>query len=684
MSEQSPACGLQSASSSPESMTQNTELAARYGALKEAVAYHAHRYYVLDDPQIADAEYDQLFRQLQALEAEHPELSSPDSPTRRVGGAVLKELGEVVHARPMLSIDNSMTAPEAAEFVERAARELTVPAETLAFTAEPKYDGLSCSMVFEEGLLKQAATRGDGFTGENVTEQVRTIRTVPLRLTTSATRIEVRGEVLMAKADFERVNDEQRARGEKLFVNPRNAAAGSLRQLDPKVTARRRLRFFAYGFGPCEGFEPAPTQSGQIAQLRALGFEVSEMATRVEGPAGVQACYEHFARERDGLPFEIDGVVFKLDDVSHQERLGWNSRVPRWATAYKFPPQEAETTLVAIDIQVGRTGSLTPVARLEPVFVGGVTVSNATLHNQDEIRRLGVRIGDRVIVRRAGDVIPEIVRVARSLEESVDFAMPAACPVCGSAVHREDDKAIHRCTGGLKCDAQKLFALTHFASRLAMDIEGLGEGVAQRLLDAGLVARPSDLYTLDASRVALLDGLGKSSAAKLVTRIAESVEPELNRFIYALGIPGVGESTAKELARQFGSWDDFSIATEEELLVVRDLGPITVGNIRSFFANEANGQEAARLAAFVRPREVARISTPQVFAGLTFVITGTLSDSREAFKTRIEAAGGKVSGSVSKKTSYVLAGAEAGSKLDRANELGVKVLDEVAFEALLA
>ncbi len=684
MSEQSTACGLQSASPSPESMTQDTDLAARYTALKEEVAYHAHRYYVLDDPEISDAEYDQRFRQLQAFEADHPELASPDSPTRRVGGAVLKELGEVVHARPMLSIDNSMNAPEAAEFVGRAARELAVSVDTLGFTAEPKYDGLSCSMVFEDGLLAQAATRGDGFTGENVTEQVRTIRNVPLRLTATAARIEVRGEVLMAKADFERVNDEQRARGEKLFVNPRNAAAGSLRQLDPKVTARRRLRFFAYGFGVCEGFTPAATQSGQIAQLRSLGFEVSEMATRVEGIEGVQACYEHFAREREGLPFEIDGVVFKLDDVVHQERMGWNNRVPRWATAYKFPPQEAETTLLAIDVQVGRTGSLTPVARLEPVFVGGVTVSNATLHNLDEIRRLGLRIGDRVIVRRAGDVIPEIVRVARSVEDGVEFAMPEACPVCGSTVHREEDKAIHRCTGGLKCDAQRLFALTHFASRLAMDIEGLGEGVAQRLLEAGLVTRPSDLYTLDASRVALLDGLGKSSAAKLATRIAESVEPELNRFIYALGIPGVGESTAKELAREFGSWDDFSIATEEELLRVRDLGPITVGNIRSFFDNEANGQEASRLATLVRPREVARTSTPQVLAGLTFVITGTLSDSREAFKARIEAAGGKVSGSVSKKTSYLLAGAEAGTKLDRANELGVKVLDETAFEALLA
>ncbi len=663
----------------------------QYEALKKAASYHAHRYYVLDDPEISDAEYDQLFRQLRTFESEHPELVAPDSPTQRVGGAVLGGFEEVRHLVPMLSIDNAMNAAEAADFVRRLASALGLAPDELRFFVEPKYDGVSCALVYEFGLLTCAASRGDGFTGENVTAQVRTIRNVPLRLPTLAEvpRFEVRGEVLMTKKDFAAVNEAQTAAGEKLFANPRNAAAGSLRQLDPSVTAKRKLRFFSYSFGSCDFgdslLELPAKQSERIALLTELGFEVSTSLFSATGPEEVEQVFQGMAQRRAGLPFDIDGVVFKLDDIELQEQAGWNTRVPRWAVAYKFPPEEAVTKLLGIDIQVGRTGPLTPVARLSPVFVGGVTVANATLHNLDEIERLGVLIGDDVIVRRAGDVIPEIVRVLaeRRTGGETPFVMPSSCPVCGSAVHKEQDKAVHRCTGGLKCDAQRLFALTHFASRLAMDIEGLGEGIVQKLLDAGLVHRPSDLYGLQAAQVEVLEGMGKSSAAKLLKALAASVGPDLNRFIYALGIPGVGETTAKDLAKAFLTWQSFSTATEEALMQVPNLGPVTADNVRSFFANEDNAREVAALAELVGPAEVQASSAAQTMAGKTVVITGTLSLDREAFKARIEAAGGKVSGSVSKKTSFVLAGSDAGSKLTKAQELGVLVLDEAAFETML-
>lgn len=667
------------------------DLNAQYEQLKQEAAYHAHRYYVLDDPVISDGDYDILFRRLQTFEQDHPDLVTSDSPTQRVGGPLLNGFEEVQHQVPMLSIDNAMNAQEAADFARRLASQLGMSAEELAFFVEPKYDGASCSIVYEHGLLNQAASRGDGFTGENITAQVKTIRNVPLKLQgfEDVPRFEVRGEVLMTKKDFLAVNEAQAAAGEKLFANPRNAAAGSLRQLDPAVTAKRALRFFGYSFGACDFGDSVlalpSLQSERIAMLKELGFEVSTSTFSATGPAEIESVFQIMATRRASLPFDIDGVVFKLDSVALQDKAGWSSRVPRWAIAYKFPPEEATTTLLDIDLQVGRTGAVTPVARLQPVFVGGVTVANATLHNADEIARLGVLIGDRVVVRRAGDVIPEIVRVVTESRTGSEraFVMPTACPVCGSAVHQEEDKAVHRCTGGLNCEAQRLFAITHFASRLALDIEGLGEGIVQKLLDADLVHRPSDLFSLEAEVVAKLEGMGKVSAKKLISRLAECRAPELNRFIYSLGIPNVGETTAKDLAKFFKTWSAFSQATQGQLMQVANLGPITADNVVSFFANAENAQEAQKLATQVQPKEVQVSDSAQIFAGLTFVITGTLSSPREVFKERIEAAGGKVSGSVSKKTSYLLAGAEAGSKLTKAEELGVAVLSEEAFEALM-
>lgn len=664
-----------------------TTLAHRYSALKAIVTEHAHRYYVLDRPLISDAEYDALFRQLQDLEVANPGLVSNDSPTLRVGGLVLKEFAQVRHLRPMLSIDNAMDAGEAAEFVRRIAEAVGVAPDVLSFAAEPKYDGLSCSLVYEKGELVSAGTRGDGATGEDVTAQVRTIHNVPLVISDKSERVEVRGEVLMPKADFVRLNAHQQAKGAELFANPRNAAAGGLRQLDPKVTATRRLRFFAYGFGVCLGYVPAELQSTQLRDMQALGFEVSDAVGVVQGLDGVQAMYDMLSELRPDMPFEIDGMVVKVDSLALQESIGWNTRTPKWAFAFKFPPEEATTTVRDITIQVGRSGVLTPVARLVPVFVGGVTVTNATLHNEDEIARLGLLIGDVVVVRRAGDVIPEIVRVEshRRTGAETAFQMPTNCPVCHAAVHREANKASHRCTGGLSCTAQRLFTITHFASRLAMDIEGLGEGIVQRLLDVELVRRPSDLFALKVADLSALEGFGMVSAKKLVKRITDCKAPDLHRFIYALGIPGVGETTAKDLARVSKSWEVFSSSDEGTLLQVDNLGPITAKNICEFFGDEVKVSEAQALALLLSPKAVESSGSPvsDVLAGKTFVVTGTLSQSRDHFKAIIEAAGGKVSGSVSAKTSYVLAGDEAGSKLTKAHELGVTVLSETQLDGLL-
>lgn len=662
-----------------------------YTSLKKLVTRYAHEYYVLDAPSISDAEYDQLFRQLQAAESEHPQWVEADSPTQRVGGALLEGFQPVKHRQAMLSLDNAMDAQAARDFVERVASDLGVNPEDLEFFQEPKYDGLAIALTYQNGLLTGAATRGDGETGEDVTAQIRTLQNVPLRIEAleQVPLFEVRGEVVMRRSDFEKVNEIRVAQGEARFVNARNAAAGSVRQLNPAVTAKRRLRFFAYHLGACEfgdsGVSAPEKQGLRIEWLVQLGFEVSAERSVVRGPQGVQAAFEKLAQQRETLPFEIDGVVFKLNDLGLQAKVGWNNRVPRWAIAYKFPPQQQVTTLLGIDIQVGRTGQLTPVARLAPVFVGGVTVTNATLHNEGEIHRKDLRVGDQVVVQRAGDVIPEVVESLkdRRTQELPVFSMPDCCPACGAPAHKELDKAKHYCTAGLSCSAQRLFALTHFASRLAMDIEGLAEGVVQKLLNAGLVQRPSDLYQLDEDAVAAIEGLGAISARNLLKAIEASKGIALNRFIYALGIPGVGESTAKDFAKHLGGLDALMTADESRLMAIPDVGPTTADNVRQFFGNEQNALEARRLQEFVAPK-APEVNGAQVFAGKTFVITGTLSVPRETFKERIEAAGGKVSGSVSKKTSYVLAGSEAGTKLDKAKELSVPILSEDEFEALMA
>jgi DNA ligase (NAD+) len=659
---------------------------ARARQLWTELEYHNHRYYVLDDPVIPDSQYDQLFRELVALEKTYPELLSPESPTQRVGGKALDTLPEVRHLKAMLSIDNAMDAAEAEAFDRRVREELSKEENTVEYCAEPKYDGLSCSHNYEFGVLALSATRGDGETGEEVTAQARTIRNLPLVVEAWRTipRVEVRGEVMMTKADFEKVNAAQEAAGLKKFVNCRNAAAGSLRQLDPAVTAKRRLRFFAYSFGVCEGFVAPPTQREHLKVLQAAGFTVSDEVAVVVGAKGIQAFYEALEAKRPSLPFDIDGIVFKVNDISLHDELGWNNRVPRWAIAYKFPPEEAVTTLLAIDIQVGRTGPLTPVGRLKPVFVGGVTVSNGTLHNLDEIRRLDLHVGDSVVVRRAGDVIPEIVRVVPELRpaDAAVFEMPTHCPVCGSHVHKEADKAVYRCMGGLKCGAQRLESIKHFASRLTMNIEGLGDATVQQLLDAKLLERPSGLWSLDEKSLSALEGWAETSAANLLSAIAGAKNPTLNRFIHAIGIPGVGESTAKDLARYFKSWVAFVAADEPTLKAISGVGDITASNIREFLNDEGNATECATLVALVEPQEVEQ-STDIRLEGKTFVITGTLSKPRDAYQALIEAAGGKVSGSVSKKTHYVLAGSEAGSKLTKAQDLGVPILDEPAFEALM-
>lgn len=657
-----------------------------YTSLKAKVSFLSHQYHVLDDPRVSDAEYDALFRELQEMESLNPLLDNTDSPSRRVGGAILPGFSEARHARPMLSLKDAMTEEDAGKFAQAVAQELGAPLDEVEYCAELKFDGASCSLVYVNGLFTQAATRGDGETGEDVTEQIRTLHNVPLRITNTAARIEVRGEVMMTKAAFARLNSVQEANGEKLYVNPRNAAAGSLRNLDPNVTAGRRLRFFAYSFGHCEGHALKATQLEQLQELAGLGFEVNDQAKIVKGWSGIREHYDVINALRPSLPFEIDGIVFKVNAAKHQDQLGWNHRTPRWAVAYKFPPEEAVTQVMAIEVQVGRTGAITPVARLKPVFVGGVTVTNATLHNEDEVRRKDICIGDFVIVRRAGDVIPEIVESLKDRRTGVEYEYyaPAVCPSCGSAVHREEDKSVHRCTGGLKCPAQRLFAITHFASRLALNIDGMGEGTVVKLLDANLLERPSGMFLLTAQAVAALPGMGEISGVKLVGAIQGISSPELNRFIYALGIPAVGEATAKDLAKRFKTFAAFRAATREVLLDVPDVGPTTADNILAFFGNEANAQEVDRLLSFVPPKEIAATNANAAIVDKTFVITGTLSKPREFFKDLIEAAGGKVAGSVSKKTHYLLAGAEAGTKLDKANELKVLVLTEDDFSTLVA
>ena len=675
--------------------------------LREQLQRHAHLYYTLDAPQIADAEYDALFQALQALEAAHPELVTADSPTQRVIGAVLDGLAPVRHQVPMLSIHTETdTTPLGAEKFDarvRKALALAEDAPPLAYHAELKFDGLAINLRYEHGELVQAATRGDGETGEDVTHTVRMIATVPKRLrgadALNAAVIEVRGEVFMRRDDFDALNERQRtlieagAKGEKTFVNPRNAAAGVVRQLDAGKAAKRPLSFFAYGLGAVEGWEVPDTQHGLGVAFKKMGLPVNDDSEVAHGAEGLTAYHQRIAARRDALPFDIDGVVYKLDDRAQQAQLGFKSREPRWAVAHKYPAQEQTTLLQDIDVQVGRTGKLTPVAKLQPVFVGGTTVSNATLHNQDEIDRKDVRIGDTVIVRRAGDVIPEVVgavldkRPADARPFDLYERLDGKCPVCGSEITREEGEVDWRCSGGLFCAAQRKQALLHFAGRRAMDVEGLGDKLVDQLVDAAVVRTLPELYKLGVAELLALERMAGKSAQNLIDGLEKSKQTTLARFLYALGIRHVGETTAKDLAKHFGQLDRVLDASEAQLLEVSDVGPIVAHSIHTFFAQSHNREVVEQLRAcgiVWRENDGTADTSPKPLLGQTFVLTGTLPTlSRDDAKDRIEAAGGKVSGSVSKKTHYVVAGAEAGSKLEKATELGITVLDEAALLQML-
>ena len=679
--------------------------AARAKVLRTQLNEHNHRYYVLDDPSVSDAEYDGLFRELQALEVAHPELLTADSPTQRVGGAALKAFAEVRHRLPMQSLNNAFSEQDLRDFDRRVREGLGLPAAgdlqnaEVEYVAEPKLDGLAVSLVYEQGLLVRGATRGDGSTGEDITENLRTIRRIPLRLKGEPPPLlEVRGEVYYPLADFRRLNAEMEAKGQKTFVNPRNAAAGALRQLDPKITASRPLAFYAYALGVSEGLA-LPRQHWQVLQrLKAYGLPVSDLIEVVAGAPGCWQYYLAMQARRASLPFDIDGVVYKLNDLAGREELGSVSRAPRWAVAHKFPAEEAETVLLDVEFQIGRTGAVTPVARLKPVFVGGATVSNATLHNMDEVARKDVRIGDAVIVRRAGDVIPE---VARSLSEkrpadARPVSLPAQCPVCGSAVAREEGEAVARCTGGLTCRAQLHAGLLHFVGRRAMDMEGYGDKLIAQLIEKNLVASPVDLFKLDAANLAGLERMAEKSAQNVVDAARKAKATTLPRFLFALGIRDVGESTAEALARHFVSLKALIDAAQSDaptaeaekkkdrfplLQAVPDVGPEVAAQLARWFSDPHHLELLAQLRAVgIDWPEQAAVVVEGPLSGKTFVITGTLPESRDAVGARIEAAGGKVTGSVSAKTDFLVAGEAAGSKLAKAEKLGVAVL---GWEALL-
>lgn len=670
-------------------MGTDASLHDRASRLRAEIEAHNYRYYVLDQPSIPDAEYDRLMRELVELERGHPELRTADSPTQRVGGEPAEGFEQVRHQVPMLSLDNAFSDEELLAFDQRNRQRLGVDGE-IGYSAEPKLDGLAISLRYEHGLLVQASTRGDGTTGEDVTRNVRTIRSVPLRLRTAAppALLEVRGEVYLPRKGFEALNARAAAQGERTFANPRNAAAGSIRQLDPQLAATRPLAFCAYGFGETSGLELPPTYSGSLALLRSLGLPVSKLCEVVVGAEGCQGYYERMAARRASLPHEIDGVVFKVDDEAQRDELGAASRAPRWAIARKFPAEEVLSIVEGVDFQVGRTGAVTPVARLKPVFVAGVTVSNATLHNFDELARKDVRPGDTVVVRRAGDVIPEVVSVVleRRPEGSQAVPMPRHCPACGSDVIKPEGQAIARCTGGLVCPAQRMQGLAHFSSRRAMDIDGLGEKLIGQLVESGLVESPADLYRLRAEQLAGLERMGEKSAAKLLAAIEASRRTTLARFLFALGIPGVGETTAATLAAHFGQLERLAGATEEELQEAPDVGPQIAAGIRAFFAQEHNREVIAELRRLgvSWPEESGPGGQSGLLAGKTLVLTGTLAHmTREEAAERIRKLGGKVSSSVSTRTSYLVCGANPGSKLRRAQELGVPVLDEAGLMACL-
>ena len=733
----------------------STKIRERVVELRAELQLHGHRYYVLDEPTIPDAEFDRLFKELQALEAAHPELLSPDSPTQRVGGKPLAQFASVRHKIPMLSIrtETDTESTGAQNFDARVRKELGLTAgdPPVEYVAELKFDGLAMSLRYEHGVLVQAATRGDGEVGEDVTQNIRTIKQIPLRLhphpnplpnslpkgegariedTPSSSLslweragvravpdvLEVRGEVYMRRADFEALNEKQReliaqgAKGEKTFVNPSNAAAGGVRQLDPAIAARRRLSFFAYGIGDITSAENGgpdfKTHFELLETLKSWGFPVAAQVERAQGATELIAYHQRMGEARDALPYDIDGVVYKVNSLALQKKLGYASREPRWAVAHKYPAQEQMTTVLAIDVQVGRTGKLTPVAKLAPVFVGGVTVTNATLHNEDEARRKDVRVGDTVVVRRAGDVIPEVVSVVLPavrpepvegsvLEEGLlqaqpkrglQFTMPRQCPVCGSDAVRLEGEADYRCTGGLFCGAQRKEAILHFAHRRAVEVDGLGDKLVEQLVDANVIRTLPDLYKLGLTSLASLDRMADKSAKNLLVALEKSKQTTLPRFLFGLGIRHVGEATAKELARHFGQLDAIMGASEDDLLAVADVGPIVAKSLHTFFAQDHNREVVEQLRACgVTWEEGAPAAVaPKPLSGKTFVITGTLPTlGRDEAKDRLEAAGAKVAGSVSKKTDYVVAGAEAGSKLVKAQELGIAVIDEAELLALL-
>jgi DNA ligase (NAD+) len=664
-------------------------LERRAAELRRQIEHHNHRYYVLDDPEISDARYDALLGELRELETAHPDLVTPDSPTQRVGGAVSREFAEVVHAVPMLSLDNAFGDEDIVDFDRRVRERLDV--EAVAYSAEPKIDGLAISLRYERGRLVQAATRGDGTKGEDVTANVRAIHSVPLRLVgdRAPSLLEVRGEVFMTRRSFDRLNRRQAEKGEKTFANPRNAAAGSLRQLDPSITASRALDLYFYGVGASEGWQPPRLHSEVLAALRSLGLRTCPEIDVVEGVTGCLEYYARIGRKRDELGYDIDGVVYKVDRLDWQRDLGFVARAPRWAVAHKFPAQEETTRVRDVEFQVGRTGALTPVARLEPVFVGGVTVSNVTLHNMDDLERKDVRIGDTVVVRRAGDVIPEVVRVVTELrpERARRVELPARCPVCDSHVTRAEGEAVARCTGGLVCQAQRREALRHFASRRAMGVEGLGDRIVEQLVDAGRVATPADLYTLSAGELASLERMGEKSASNLVAALERSKETTLARFLFALGIRDVGEATALALANHFGGLDPLMSASLEEIQQVRDVGPVVAAHVRDFFDEPRNRDVIEKLrGSGVRWPEgrPTRSSGEGPLTGETIVITGTLASmTRDEARDAARSAGATVTDSVSKKTTLLVVGAEAGSKLRKAQELGVRVVEEADFLQLL-
>lgn len=666
----------------------------RIRELSELLNRYNREYYVLDAPSVPDSEYDRLFNELCALEAVWPELRSPTSPTQRVGGEVREDLAKVRHAVPMLSIhtetDFSDEGARAFDARVRNALELSEGDAPVTYECELKFDGLAVNLRYEKGRLVGAQTRGDGAVGEDVTANVKTIAGVPLEIDPALAPevLEVRGEVIMHRDDFAALNAQQSAVGAKTFVNPRNAAAGSLRQLDSAVTARRRLHFYSYGVGEVSDANWYASMTELFVKLKTLGFPVVRERRLAHGPQDLIDFHRYVAQIRPDLPFDIDGVVYKVDSVALQRRLGFVAREPRWACAHKYPPEEAMTQVLDVDVQVGRTGRVTPVARLSPVFVGGVTVSNATLHNEEHVRELGLMIGDTVVVRRAGDVIPEVVRVVpdRRPAHARSFVMPKVCPVCGSLIVRDEEEKDSRCTGGLVCPAQVKLSLVHFASRRAMGIDGMGEKIVDVLVDKGLIKRPSDIYALSLETLAAIDRMGPKSAANLMAAINKSRTTTLDRFIFALGIRHVGEATARDLAAHFGTLEALRAADETALLEVPDVGPALAESITAFFAEEHNAQELERLkmAGIVWPEGRVVANEPSAVAGKTFVLTGTLPTlSRDAAKDRILAAGGKVSGSVSKKTDFVVAGEAAGSKLDKAQALGVTVIDEAALLAML-